>query len=156
MSSFSIALSEPVTLYRDDIGLPLNWRYGPSSRDIGDISYAAATHTFTGLGYRPLSPSHCGRRIAGDCQITWIRRTRIGGDSWATVEVTLGEDSEIYAIDILDGTTVRRTLSATTNTVTYTAADQIADFGAVQSTLTVRVSQLSATYGRGASRTAVI
>ena len=44
----------------------------------------------------------------------------------------LGEESERYEIDILDGATVMRTLSARLPDVTYTAAQQIADFGAAQ------------------------
>ena len=65
---------------------------------------------------------------------TWIRRTRIDGDSWVG-EVPLGEDSEQYAVDILSGSTVVRTLNATTPTALYAAADELADFGAAQTSL---------------------
>jgi hypothetical protein len=104
-----------------------------------------------------LSPAHVrGVRSAGDLAITWIRRTRTGGDSWDAVEVPLAEESERYEIDILDGTTVKRTLSATTPAATYTAADQTTDFGAPQSSIAVRVSQLSTTFGRGTPRAATL
>ncbi len=148
---------EPVAITRDDIGLPLNWRYGPASRDLGDGTYAAATHAFAGLGHRPLSPVHIrGRRTGGDCEITWTRRTRIGGDNWSSVEVPLAEDSESYVVDILDGAIVKRTLAAAQPAATYTLADQIADFGVAQPVVTVRVAQLSAVYGPGAYRHATI
>ena len=62
---------------------------------------------------------------------SWIRRTRIDGDSWLG-EVPLGEDSERYAVDILSGSTVLRTLDAAAPSVLYAAADEIADFGAPQ------------------------
>ncbi|MFM9943199.1 MAG: glycoside hydrolase/phage tail family protein [Hyphomicrobiaceae bacterium] len=148
----------PVPLSSDDIGLPLNWRYGPSARDIGDATFASEAHTFRGVGYRPLSPVHINgtRNTTGDLTLSWIRRTRLGGDNWSTLEVPLAEDSERYEIDILDGSTLKRTLAATTPTATYSAAAQIADFGAPQSTLTVRITQLSATHGRGTSRHAVV
>jgi hypothetical protein len=45
---------------------------------------------------------------------------------------------------------VVRTVAAASPTVTYTAAQQTADFGSVQSAIAVRVYQLSATVGRGA------
>ncbi len=41
-----------------DVGLAFNWRFGPASRDLGDTTYVAATHAFTGAGLRPLSPVH--------------------------------------------------------------------------------------------------
>lgn len=146
-----------VDLAAAEIRLPYNWRVGPSTRDIGDASYIAATYTFQGLGLKPLSPVHLrANRAGGDVAITWLRRTRIGGDSWETPEVPLGEDLESYAVDILDGTTVKRTLTASTPTVTYGAADQVADFGSAQPAYDVRVYQMSAAYGRGTPRAATV
>jgi hypothetical protein len=86
---------------------------------------------------------------------TWIRRARFDGDSWVG-EIPLGEASEQYAVDILSGSSVVRTLNATTPTVLYAAADEIADFGAAQTTLNVRVTQLSATVGRGFAAEAIL
>jgi hypothetical protein len=140
-----------------EIKLPLNWRYGPSSRDIGDISYTSAVHAFQGVGLRPLSPVHLsGARNGGDLTISWIRRTRIGGDSWDTEDVPLSEASEAYDVDILDGTTVKRTLSVTSASALYTAAQQTADFGAPQTQVSVMVYQKSAAYGRGSARAATL
>jgi hypothetical protein len=47
------------------------------------------------------------------------------------------------------GGSVVRTLMAATPSVLYAAADEIADFGAPQTSLDVRVTQVSATVGRG-------
>lgn len=139
-----------VDLAPGEVGLALNWRFGPAARDIGSDAYAARQHTFRGIGLRPLSPVHVrGRRSSGDLAITWIRRTRVGGDSWDGIEVPLGEDSECYEIDILDGADVRRTLTATTSAAVYSAADQIADFGAPPSSVSVHVYQIGAVWGRG-------
>ena len=91
------------------------------------------------------------RRDGSGVTITWIRRTRIDGDSWVG-EVPLGEDSEQYEVDILSGGDVVRTLSATSPSALYAAADELADFGAAQTSLTVRVAQVSATVGRGLRR----
>jgi hypothetical protein len=141
----------------DEINRPFHWRYGPSNRDIGSPSYETNVHAFAGIGRRPYSPVHIrSRRDGGDCLITWIRRSRIGGDSWESAEVPLGEDVERYEIDFLDGETVVRTLASSTPSVTYTAAEQIADFGTPLAEIAVRISQLSATYGRGTAAHAVV
>ena len=143
----------PLGLALGDVARALNWRYGPANRDIGDASYATRPHAFAGAGLRPLSPVHVrATRTSGDILLTWVRRTRLGGDNWETLEVPLGEDDERYEIDILDPANlsrVVRTLSASTPTATYTQAQQIADFGALQAACHVRVAQLSALAGRG-------
>ena len=71
----------------------------------------------------------------------------------------LAEETEAYEVEILDGTTVKRTLSTTTTSVTYTSAHQIADWGALlgpDDTLDVRIHQLSALVGRGTAKTATL
>ena len=115
-----------VDMTPDEVGLAFNWRCGPASRDIG---YAALPRRPARLHRRrPRSrsaPCTCAAPApAGDLDLTWMRRTRIGGDSWDSVDVPLGEDSERYEIDILDGSDVVRTLSATSPAATYTAAQQ--------------------------------
>lgn len=140
-----------------EIRVPLNWRVGPAVHDIGHAAYVARTHTFAGLGLRPLAPVHVrGRRSGTDLAVSWTRRTRIGGDSWEQPDVPLSEEQERYEIDILDGAVVRRTLTSATPTVIYTAAQQTADFGAPQATVTVAIHQMSATYGRGAAAVATL
>src|SRR6185312_12919935 len=70
----------------DEIGLTLNYKFGPASEGLDEPSYGSAAHAFLGLGLRPLSPVHLhGKRnpANGDWTLLWTRRTRIGGDSWA-------------------------------------------------------------------------
>ena len=140
----------------DEVGLPFHWRCGPSNRDLGSPSYETTVHAFAGIGRRPFAPVRVrAHRDGGDVHLTWIRRSRISGDTWETAEVPLGEDSEHYSIDILDGDTVVRTISTSTPTAIYSAADQNADFGASQPAIAVRIYQLSATwpgaFGAGAA-----
>jgi len=147
----------PVELAAAEIGLPLEWRYGPWNRDIGEESFAGRVHAFRGVGHRPLSPVHIrGHRSAGDLTLSWIRRTRTGGDSWDAVEVPIGEESERYEVDILDGDTVVRTITTTSPEAIYTAAEQVSDFGSPQSTVGVRVHQTNAAWGRGSPANAVV
>jgi hypothetical protein len=65
------------------------------------------------------------------------------------VDVSLGETDETYDIDVLNGSIVVRTINATTNAATYSAAQQTTDFGSPQSSVTVKVYQRSALVGRG-------
>ncbi len=148
---------ERVDVTLDEIRLPLNWRYGPANRDIGEASYASSVHTFGGVALRPLSPAQIkATRLAGDVSLTWARRTRIGGDSWDTTEVPLSEDSERYEIDILDGATIKRTLSSLTPSVLYSSADQVIDFGAAQPSVSIKLYQMSTLYGRGTAKAALV
>jgi hypothetical protein len=125
---------------------------------LGDSSYAETTHAFAGVGLRPLAPVHVGaRREAGDIQIGWVRRTRVGGDGWETAEVPLGEAAELYEVDVLTpGGEVVRTLVSEAPAVTYSAAQQTADFGGPVAALHVAVAQVSAVYGRGIARRAIV
>jgi len=146
-----------VNMTADEIALEFNWKYGPISRDIAHSSIQETTRSFSGLGLRPFSPVHVQGRLSGvDVELSWVRRTRLGGDSWDTVEVPLGEDSEAYEVDILDGLNIKRTLTSIRPEVSYSGADQIADWGSPQSTYTITVYQLSAAYGRGQGRSAQI
>jgi len=137
-----------------DMGLPYTWRVGPARRDVSDSAFGAHDVTMSGKGRRPLSPVRLrGRRdhATGDWALSWIRRTRSGGDSWNQTEVPLSEEAEAYDLEILvapAGDPVR-TVTLSTAQYTYTAAQQIADFGATQSTVPIRVAQRSATFGRG-------
>ncbi|MBL8844444.1 MAG: glycoside hydrolase/phage tail family protein [Hyphomicrobium zavarzinii] len=147
-----------VDLTAGEIGAPLYWRFGPANRDIADRSYATEIHTFTGRGLMPLSPAHVrgARTGGGDITISWKRRTRVGGDSWDAAEVPLAEEGERYEIDVLSGSTVKRTITATAQSCVYSTAEQVADFGAAQSALSVAVYQMSATRGRGTPKAAVV
>jgi hypothetical protein len=70
----------------------------------------------------------------------------------------LGEAAERYEVDIRNAanTATLRTISTTSPTAIYTAAEQSADFGAPQSTIRVRVHQISDTVGRGIAREAIL
>ena len=95
-------------------------------------------------------------RTPGDLVIRWTRRSRaLAADSWNAPEVPLAEEAEAYEVEILDGASVKRTLSTTTTSAVYTAAEQIADRGALLGpgdALDIRIFQLSARVGRGDAR----
>lgn len=107
---------------------------------------------YTGITLRPYSPVHIeGARDGGNnLTITWVRRTRISGEWRDGVDVPLGEENERYEVDIMNGATVVRTITGLTSpTASYTAAEQTTDFGSPQSSVAVKVYQLSTIFGRG-------
>lgn len=109
--------------------------------------------TYQGINLECLAPVH----VTGygnstlDFIITWIPQSRFA--YWRDyVDSPNGEASESYEVDIYtDGTytTVARTLTASTPTVTYTVAQQLTDFGDYQATIYGEIYMLSATTGRG-------
>lgn len=136
----------------------LHLRVVAAGRDIGDPSALALDVTPHASALKPLAPVHV-KAARGDSGVTisWLRRARVDGDSWEG-EVPLGEDAERYEVDIMSGATVLRTLGTTTPSAFYAAADELIDFGSPQTSLSLRVAQVSATVGRGfvASVTAIV
>ena len=114
--------------------------------------------TNNGVNLEPLSPVHVGggRDAAGDLTINWVRRTRLNAAWRDYIDAPLGEDSESYQVDIMNGAAVMRTIAASSPTASYTAAQQSSDFGSPQSSITVKVYQLSSRVGRGFPANATI
>jgi len=101
--------------------------------------------------YAPVFPTRADNTpSSGDITLGWTRRSRLGGGS-LSVSPQLAEATEAYEVDILSGAggTLKRTLTATTNSVVYTAANISTDFGSTPSPLYFRVYQISAVVGRG-------
>ncbi len=147
----------PLTSELQDLGQTWRYRVGPAGRDHADPAVAEFSATVGSDALRPLSPVRVtARREEVGIRLAWIRRTRRDGDPWEPVEVPLGEDGERYAVDILRNGAVRRTLTSAEPSVLYSAADELADFGSRQATLSVRVAQISAVAGRGFERAATV
>jgi hypothetical protein len=147
---------ETLTVPLGDLGLPRSWRAVGFGSLFEDAETLVQAHS--GRDLLPLAPIHVTATLTGspeDITLAWARRTRIGGElKDGTGTVPLGEASEAYEVDILDGPggAVVRTFSAMSPSVVYANADIVADFGAVPASLTVAVHQLSAVIGRGFAR----
>ncbi|UWQ34522.1 glycoside hydrolase/phage tail family protein [Leisingera sp. M527] len=126
-----------------------HYRIGPARRALEDPSYLHLQEAFEGVGLRPYAPVHL--RLAGglgaDIAVSWVRRTRIEGDSWELEEVPLGEEIESYRIRVMRGTTVLREENSGTRGWTYPAALQTAD--GVQPGDSLEIAQRSARFGAG-------
>ena len=134
-----------------DIGREVTFRYGPFSFDVTDDDlFTNLVYTPKSTAFRPYSPVHLKEEYSsGNINLSWIRRDRLNSDSWEQTEIPMSESVEAYEVDILDGSSVVRTLTTSSTSVTYTSAQQVSDFGSEQTTLDWRVYQMSASYGRG-------
>jgi hypothetical protein len=132
----------------DIIGSPRQYRAITNGAAID--SAASQSFTYLGVNLEAYSGAHpVGSRSSNDLTISWKRRTRVGGAWRDNVDASLGETSEAYEVDIMQGATVKRTLAATTPSVLYTSAMQVADFGSNQASVVVNIYQLSSVVGRG-------
>lgn len=120
---------------------------------------AAESFTYTGNALKPFSPVHISgvRDGSNNLTISWIRRTRTDGQWRDNVDVPLSESSEQYEVDIMNGSNVVRTISGLTSvSASYSAAEQTTDFGSQQSSVSVRIYQLSEVVGRGGAGIGVV
>jgi hypothetical protein len=135
-----------------ETALENTWRIGPAQLDSGHSAYLEMTLQGQSNGLRPLSPCQLrARRDGADVVFTWVRRSRIDGDAWEPVEIPLGEESESYHLEIMDGAAVKRAVAVTNPSYHYSASVISADFGAEPSAYDLRVAQVSASFGRGAT-----
>jgi hypothetical protein len=95
---------------------------------------------------------------SNDWTVSWVPRARYNGD-WASGYIpTLDSDTAGWSIDVLSGTTVKRTIQVPLQQTgpwqsVYTAAMQSADgFAAGQSGIIFNIYQLSSSVGRGVLR----
>lgn len=143
-------LNTPSTLIKLDV----DFRYGPAPVAVDDFRYIEATVNMMAVGIKPLFPVHLDAEKAypvgtNEWVLTWVRRTRppVSNDLG---DEPLNEESELYQVEILNGSTVVRTYAGLTSpTVTWTLAEQVTDFGAEQWEVHFRVYQISALYGLG-------
>ena len=103
------------------------------------------SHTITLEGLKPFPCAVRGEKDNNDLIITWYRRTRLDGRwiDYIDIAYAAGE-LDSYVVRIYDGNTIKREWPVSSaRSVVYTEAQQIADWGSVQSAYTVRVFQNS-------------
>ncbi|TGD45285.1 host specificity protein [Pseudotabrizicola sediminis] len=142
-----------ISLSTDHLNVERHYRLAFANEDIGSDTVVHDIETFKGSGLRPLSVSHLRFTMDGlqNHRFTWVRRTRIGGDSWEGYDAPIGEDRELYAIRIIssDGRILHN--DVTTETHFLISAAQRALIGLL-STYSLEVSQISSLYGPGPAK----
>jgi hypothetical protein len=135
----------------DLIGRPFRYRVGSSVLLAADPAMAEVEASATTTALQPFAPVRLtARREAGGIRLSWVRRTRLGGDGWDLADVPLGEAGERYRLAILSaGGAELRVVETAVPEHLYPTADELADFGAPQTVLRIAVSQVSALAGPG-------
>lgn len=134
------------------LGLARHYRIGTATRGYDDPNATYRVEAFNGAGLRPYPVAHLRMESGGtdDHQFGWLRRTRIGGDSWLGLDVPLGEETESYLVRIRDGVEVRAEYVVTGPSFTYLLAGRLAD--GIVGAYRVEVAQVSAQVGLGPFR----
>jgi hypothetical protein len=146
MLSLGTLIRLPLTI--DQVDIEHLYKITP----VGTSPEGVTPEEFTGHGIalKPWSPVHVegSRNTGGDLTITWMRRDRLATD--VDDATPMSESVEDYEIDILTALgEVRRTISVSEATASYTAEQQTVDFGEPQDSLSVVVYQISTAVGRG-------
>lgn len=157
----STSATRRVRLETSDIGIALLYKavtFGQYLAEASEVSFTPGA-----IGLEPLSPVNirAGRTAAAswDISIAWNRRARKNAEWRSYADVPLDDSPESYEVDVYSSsafTTLKRTITSSTQTATYTSAQQVTDFGVNQTTIYLKVYQLSATTGRGFAGTATI
>lgn len=153
-SDWFVVLSDPdnqfIGMSAASIGQQFIYRGITNGADI--LSADDKPFTYSGVNLECLSPVYArgSRDGSGNFTGSFTRRSRVSGTWWTTgTPSPVGESAESYAIDVMSGSTVKRTIASTSESFSYSAANQVADFGSAQSAITFRIYQMSAVVGRG-------
>lgn len=151
--SFVVLLNESLVqldLSPDERGLARHYRIGVAARGVDDRNTIHRVEAFAGIGLRCYAPVHlrAAPLADGSLAVTWVRRTRIEGDSWDAPDVPLGEDREAYVIRVLVGDEIRRETVVSEPSWNYPAALRSAD--GASGAFALQVAQVSDRSGPGA------
>ena len=143
-----------VVLENSELGLSLYYKGVTLGRALS--SATAEQFTDNSVGLKPFSPIllKAGRDGSNNITFTWQRRTRLGVRMIGAlgISIPLGETSEAYEIDIYASSayaTVLRTITAASETASYTAAQQTTDGLTPGDPVYCKAYQVSAEIGRG-------
>lgn len=134
----------------DVIGIAFDYKAVSYNTDIADATTISA-QSYDAVNLKPYAGCQGKGSRDGSANFagSWTRRTRVDGGWRSGTDVPLNEATESYEIDVMNGSTVVRTIASTATNFTYSAADQTTDFGSAQSSITFRIYQISAIVGRG-------
>lgn len=139
-----------------DIGLSsinstVKFRAVSAGSTVEDSADSEVTLNIEGMGIQPFGPTFLPvqRTAAGDITFFMRFRSRLGFRVLGGIVAPILVAEEAYRITVLDGSAAVRNLDFVGTTVTYTAAQQVDDFGATQSSLSVIGYQFAGTVGLG-------
>ncbi|MES2664918.1 MAG: glycoside hydrolase/phage tail family protein [Pseudomonadota bacterium] len=137
-------------------GLARHYRIGAAGRGYDDPNVTLHVEAFDGIGLRPYRVAHLKamRLPTGEVSASWVRRTRIDGDTWQSVDVPLGEDSERYAVRIIVADAVVFETVVSTPSWVFDSLLQVQT--GVTGAFGLAVAQMSDRYGPGPFRAVAV
>jgi hypothetical protein len=140
----------------EDIGTTRYFKAVSSGQTLDEVAPVVAT--IQGNCQRPYPPGifeQLFRDPVGNITLKWSRQDRRGLGYFADYTIIPEEE---YELNILDGSgaVVRSFTQIKAYQFIYSAADQIIDFGATQTTLTFQLAEVRADYGRGSYLTTTL
>jgi len=142
----------------ETLNLARPWRAVTSGRPVD--SAASRSLAYTGVNLKPLSPVRVtgSRGINGDWALKIEPRSRIPFEVFSGVAQTSGETTEQYSVQVCsaDYATVYRTIMTSSPSFSYTATQQVADFGDLAESLYLSARQVSSVFGLGYPRQSTV
>jgi hypothetical protein len=138
-----------ISLANTDLGKTVKTKTVTIGSDISKVT-AVDLNPF-GQNMRPWAPAlvKAVRQPNNDWIITWKERPRINNSLRDYTEIAHDADYAGFAWAILSGGVVKNKGTTTDTTYTYTAAQQVTDFGSIQSSITGSITQMSTIVGGG-------
>lgn len=142
-----------ISALNTDIDQTLKHKAITTGRDLDSSSVVSLP--YGGENLTPRSPVQAsGYRDSSDNFFgQFIPRTRLDGGLSMLDQIymgaPMGEATEVYEIDVMDGADVLRTIAVSEPEFEYPAADQVTDFGSEQPAIDFNIYQISAVVGRG-------
>lgn len=119
---------------------------------VGQNFAESSEHSFDYLGtnLKPLSPVQPRKqRVGDDWDFSWVTRTRFSSNFWLTGAQPLNEPVMRWQIALFSGGIAGRVVEVFSEQYSYTAEQQVEDFGAVQLSVTAIIRQFSSRVGFG-------
>lgn len=141
--------AEAVAVPQGELGAVRALRAYAGARDLTGTHHEVPLDAGPALPLAPVHPKAVRDAATGDVAISWIRRSRVGGDSWTYGDVPLDFAPETYRLTIRDGGAVKRVQTVSAPEWLYAAGAQTDDFGALAPGFSFSVEQVSAVLGPG-------
>lgn len=149
----------PLALETFQFGADYRYGAGPANLSPNDPTFQTVDFSANKIGLRPLAPVHLRiASAAAGLNLSWIRRSRIGGDEWGVAEIPLVEEEERYHLRFsVNGATVFE-VESSMMAYLWSQQDQQSALAGQTSGLPVHLSiaQFSQSFGYGEALEAII
>lgn len=153
VNDFVVLLDHPNTIFAPVPQQAFGQSWPIKAVNVGDSvddGIMANYGVYMAVNLKPLSVVDPELVLTGaDWIINFDPRTRYQSTQWVTGAVEQN-DTQYYSVDVIGpADSIKRTIESPTFPITYTEAQQIADFGSAQTSITIDIYQVNQRVGRG-------